>query len=527
MIGPLPVPVIDVFAGPGGLGEGFSALRVNGQCVFRVALSIEKDRYAHATLMLRSFFRQFADRHVPEEYYQRLRGELTTEELYARFPAEAERAARGAWLAELGGSSLAMETVREAVREAIGRSRAWVLIGGPPCQAYSIAGRSRNRAVRGYRLEDDRRHRLYEEYLRIVADSWPPVFVMENVKGLLSTTIRDERLFERMYDDLCDPARSVQRQKRHRYHIFSIEEPTNQGLFGQSLRSFVVRAESHGIPQRRHRVILLGVRDDLGHITPPILARQPVVNAGQVLAGLPPLRSGLSRTAGRLAKDADSREAWLQVFRRELNKRWVDGNQRIRNQNAVRALIVSTIERLRVPRADRGAEFVPGEVTINYEPEWFLDNRIGGACNHATRLHMDHDLHRYLFAACFAAINHWSPRLKDFPPDLLPDHRNVSAALNGGFFNDRFRVQLKDQPATTITSHLHKDGHYYIHPDPSQCRSLTVREAARLQTFPDNYLFVGPRTQQCVQVGNAVPPLLARQIAEVVYSVLRQAGMTD
>ena len=522
------IPVIDVFAGPGGLGEGFSSHRVGGRPAFRIALSIEKDQDAHATLELRSFFRQFRHTRVPGAYYAHLRGEQTRGDLYGHFPEAAEKAAQEAWRAELGGTNTPPALVHTRIRRALESAAAWVLIGGPPCQAYSIAGRSRNRGVTGYKLEEDSRHRLYEEYLRIVAEFWPPFFVMENVKGLLSTTVRDELLFERMCADLRDPARSVRRKKRRRYRILSLEESAECNLFeGESLKSFVVRAERHGIPQSRHRVVLLGIREDLSDVTPAVLLRQPPVPAGDVLDGLPPLRSGLSRANGRLTKSADSPDAWLAVLRGEINRRWVDGNQGIENRDSVRSCIVSTIARLRVPKADRGGEFVVGDVTIGYEPDWFLDHRIGGACNHATRVHMDRDLHRYLFAACYAEINKWSPRLKDFPPDLLPNHRSVGDALIGGFFNDRFRVQLKDEPATTITSHIHKDGHYYIHPDPGQCRSLSVREAARLQTFPDNYLFAGPRTKQYVQVGNAVPPLLARQIGKIVYGVLRQAGMTD
>jgi DNA (cytosine-5)-methyltransferase 1 len=141
-------------------------------------------------------------------------------------------------------------------------------------------------------------------------------------------------------------------------------------------------------------------------------------------------------------------------------------------------------------------------------------------CNYEARAHIRADLHRYFFLAAFGRVHGRSPFLKDFPTELLPEHKNVGEALTGSKFNDRFRVQLEGHPATTIVSHIAKDGHYYVHYDPTQCRSLTVREAARIQTFPDNYFFEGPRTEQYFQVGNAVPPLLARQIADVVADLL-------
>jgi DNA (cytosine-5)-methyltransferase 1 len=136
------------------------------------------------------------------------------------------------------------------------------------------------------------------------------------------------------------------------------------------------------------------------------------------------------------------------------------------------------------------------------------------------------DLHRYLYLACYAEASRVSPTIRAFPAELLPEHENLKDRDEDeeDVFDDRFRVQVATKPATTITAHISKDGHYNIHPDPTQCRSLTVREAARIQTFPDNYFFEGSRTQQYKQVGNAVPPYLARQIARMVYELLnRQA----
>ena len=509
------IPVVDLFAGPGGLGEGFSSLRTSdGHPAFRVALSIEMDAAAHRTLELRSFFRQFAGATVPEEYYSHLQGQLSRDELFETYPIQSAKAKSEAWNAELG--KVDPTEVDRRITSALAGAPLWALCGGPPCQAYSVIGRSRNGGIRA----KDHRVYLYREYLRIIAVHRPPLFILENVKGLLSSKVGSNGIFKQMMADLGQPQHAVGLRSRSpiRYHLYSlVVPPKTRSTDGPEFdyRDFIIKCEDYGIPQSRHRVILLGVREDLSSSEiPTLVASGQQVPVAQVLRGLPRLRSGLSRTK-------DGREEWRQALGGIVTS-GVLGSIPNGKGTELRSDISWTLGRIRDARADRGGEFVTCKPTSEYRPDWYCDERIGGVCNHASRPHMKEDLYRYLFVACYARMYGRSPELRDFPPALLPKHKNVLDKDKEKYFDDRFRVQLIDKPATTIVSHIAKDGHYYIHYDETQCRSLTVREAARLQTFPDNYFFCGSRTEQYVQVGNAVPPLLAVQIAEVVARMLRR-----
>lgn len=507
-------PVIDLFAGPGGLGEGFSRHKDSqGRNAFSIRLSIECDPDAHQTLELRSFFRQFPAGDVPEDYYEHLRGVKTREELFQKWSQASRNAKQEAWHERLGRKGLQASQIDDRIRTALAGRKNWVLIGGPPCQAYSVIGRVRNSVIDGYTAEKDKRHFLYREYLRIIARHWPTVFVMENVRGLLSSRISGQLIFEKMVADLRDPASVFDSKSRFTgYTVVPLEVPQN-GRGKYDAESFVVRAENHGVPQARHRVILIGIRNDVAGKAPTLNEKITTATVRQVIGGLPRLRSVLT--------GEDSEDDWVDAVS-ELTKPWkralLSGVDR-----KVRAEMRRATENMRSPRFGRGSEFLAdaaASVDAVGLKTWIQDSRIGGVLNHESRRHMRSDLHRYLFVSSFGKVHGRSPVLAEFPKKLLPDHHSVKVALDGGNFQDRFRVQISNAPATTITSHIAKDGHYYIHYDPAQCRSLSVREAARIQTFPDNYLFCGIRTSQYHQVGNAVPPYLAKQIAAAVYKVI-------
>lgn len=519
------IKVIDLFAGPGGLGEGFSALRNTAdQKPFKIALSVEKEASAHRTLTLRSLFRQFSDGEVPDAYYEFMRGGLgkyPEDELYRSHEiSEALELARlEAKQFELGKQGN-HATLYKTIRQALGADEC-VLIGGPPCQAYSLVGRARNKGEKSriYNPDADHRNFLYLEYLRIIARFQPLVFVMENVKGLLSAKTSEGPVFPRIMNDLSDPGRSCSTKpdlgrQRHKYKIFSFATTQPEDLFEDSgallaPKDYIIKSELYGIPQCRHRVILLGVREDLisGNFLPLLSPSPKPVTVKDAIGNLPALRSSLSR-------EGDTDSIWREIR---------DHAPSLLNCSGYSPPLglQEYITKLSKPTRYKslGSEFSKWAPPKDRGPlgAWYSDSKLDGfITNHATRRHIRGDLERYWFVAAFREAMGHSPKSEDFPETLHPNHANFKT----GKFADRFRAQGWDLPSTTITSHISKDGHYYIHPDPAQMRSLTVREAARLQTFPDNYHFVGSKTEQYVQVGNAVPPLLAKQLATVVKGII-------
>ena len=458
---------------------------------------------------------------------------MTVEELYARHDKQARSAHKKVLLHKLGQDAQADESVLATIGQRIGQRKDWVMIGGPPCQAYSVAGRARNKGIKGYSAEQDQRHFLYREYLKILACHWPAVFVMENVPGILSAKIDGNRdpMWHQILEDLTDPPGALGLTdfsgEYDGYRLYSLVTPwQGTDLFGKpnlKPEDYVVRCERYGVPQSRHRVFVLGIRSDIvvepGQLTP----FETPVACGTVLNDLPPLRSGLSRVE-------DSDENWLALMRDLMKADWWN---EVSDEKRTYSEAKKALKQLSLPTHGRGDEFVIWSgATDAHVPhhlnEWYTDTKMTGVCNHMSKSHMESDVHRYVFAASHAKAGNDKLKLMHFPDSLLPEHENVrsSASEDKGEdkFVDRFSVLQADRPARTIVSHIAKDGHYYIHPDARQARSLTVREAARVQTFPDNFYFPGSRTDQYKQVGNAVPPYLAWQIAALVDDVLTRAG---
>lgn len=493
------IPVIDLFAGPGGLGEGFSSLRnTEGNRIFQIVMSVEKDELAHRTLRLRAYYRALLDKygHIPRAYLSYISNpnEKNRKNLIGFDDECWNLACKEALCRELAeGDDSLVEEARARLASHIEQSQDWVLIGGPPCQAYSLVGRARRTREKA-KLQADAKQTLYKCYLSFIRKLRPSVFVMENVKGLLSAQLHGEGVFGLIWQDMKDAGYTIR--------SLVVDDP-------ETSDDYVVQAENYGVPQARHRVILLGVRSDLNLVT-DTLRDSPQATLGEVLAGIPPIRSGFSKR---------------NIGWREMNwKKYINGAiDRIlaTPEGEPLSKCLRSVRSSRPPKVTSKNKVVEAENTYAAWYRGALSNS-RTLPNHESRTHLASDLDRYLFCSAYAKVYDTPARLRHFPEHLLPAHENIKGVREGieVDFDDRFRTQLFDKVSTTITSHIAKDGHYYIHPDPRQCRSLSVREAARLQTFPDDYFFEGNRTSQYEQVGNAVPVLLAHQIAGIVAKSL-------
>ena len=408
-----PLTFIDVFAGAGGLSEGFI------QEGFEAVAHVEADVAACNTLRTRMAFHWLSGKGRLDVYADYLNGRVTREELYGLVPPS------------IVGSVVNEEISPRNMRRIYGRVESLlrgrkldVLVGGPPCQAYSIMGRSRD--PKG--MVEDKRNYLYKCYAQFLARYRPRRFVFENVMGLLSA--RDE----------CGNG--------------YLEGMTRLfGRLGYETGVSVLCAKDYGVLQNRRRVILVGHRRGEQGEYPKPEKWWPNVTVNEVFRDLPPLRSGEGHPGPcRLAR---SRSAWQ-----------------------VRAGVRGTLP-----------------VT------W-----------HQARPQTARDLEIYRIA-----VDKWNEGRQRLKYSALPSH--LKTHRNGASFVDRFKVVAGDLPfAHTVVAHICKDGHYYIHPDIEQNRSITPREAARLQTFPDDYHFEGmngrpSRTHAFRQIGNAVPVLLSRGVA--------------
>jgi len=514
------IPVVDLFAGPGGLAEGFASFKdLSGRARFNVVFSVEMEPTAHRTLLLRGFLRKFRCG-FPTEYYDFLnRNESREPDWASLYPREWQEACDETRCLTLGSSD-----ARSFVRQRIGEIRALyggntVLLGGPPCQSYSVAGRARNVGNALYDPANDKRQSLYLEYAKVLRQLQPAVAVMENVRGMLSAKHGGREIFSDVMDSLANAG------GKDRYRLYSLA-PHNAGRSwkdGLNPKDFLVRAEEHGIPQKRHRVFVVCIRNDVAatvqsDLRPAVGQSDCMVSVHDVIGAMPMLRS-------RLSWDDDD-FSWQQVLKKahRLALRHMPSmapEMENKFRLALDRALTSTTGAALPCREVQGDTAFP-DTCPSALREWIVDPNLTRLPNNETRGHIDEDIARYLYAAAYAFASGRSPRARDFPRALAARHKS----WNTGKFDDRFRVQLPDHPSTTITSHISKDGHYFIHPDSAQCRSLTVREAARLQTFPDNYFFHGSRTQQYVQVGNAVPPYLAWQIARELSEVLKHRDST-
>ena len=388
---------IDLFAGCGGLSEGFYRLG------FRALAHVEINHWACETLRRR--MRYYGYKNVDKEVIEY---DITASDI--------------------------IEKIEEAVR---GRN-VDIIIGGPPCQAYSTAGRVRD--AKG--MATDPRNYLFESYVKILEHYSPKFFVFENVTGLLSAKVDGSPIFPRIIQALG-----------HNYDVIS--DPA----------ILVHNTADYGVPQIRKRVIIMGVRKDINEISVEDLYNEVI------------------KTHWNPDTSEDERLG---------KKKFVDVKQAIGD----------------LPSVEPGCDASTDDFYYPCNNDFL--KRISKKGIHPLRDHIARN-HNALDRERFTVMihNHWTfGQLRREMPQYEHEHARL--------FDNSYVVQWWDLPSKTILAHIHKDGFQFIHPDEKQARSFTVREAARIQSFPDDFEFAGSRGEKYKQIGNAVPPLFAEALAKSV-----------
>ncbi len=409
---------IDLFAGAGGLSEGF--IRTG----FNPVAHVEMDKSACDTLKTRVSFHYLKSKNKIDIYNDYLKGKISTKQFYSHIPDRI--------LKTIINDEISKQSLR-AIFEKIDRIKSEnnikeidLVIGGPPCQAYSLVGRARNAQKTEQEKKNDPRNYLYKQYVQFLLEYKPGLFVFENVPGLLNAG--NKKYFNSFLKAITNADYNMEYQ--------------------------ILDSSDYAVLQKRQRVFIIGWRKNKRLEYPVFEYIKPKYLVRSIFKDLPVMEPGETKNS----------------------------------------YISSTNEYLKL------AGIRPNGNSI-------LTQNI-------SRPHNQRDRKIYKIA-----IQLWNSKMKRLQYDDLPD--KLKTHKNRSSFTDRFKVVASNMNyAHTVVAHIAKDGHYYIHPDINQCRSITVREAARLQSFSDYYYFEGSRSAIFRQIGNAVPVLMAGKIAEKIWEII-------
>lgn len=415
---------IDLFAGAGGLSEGFKRQG------FTPVAHVEIDNAACKTLTTRAAYHYLKENNQFNIYESYLKNEIRRDELYGYIPDEVRNSIINLGIGEENNTEIFKKIDLQLDINNI--DEVDLIVGGPPCQAYSLVGRARSE----HNMKRDPRNFLYVQYANYLERYKPKMFVFENVLGLLSAgkgiyLENMKRLFEKK---------------------------------GYKIEIFKIKAEDYGVLQKRRRLIIIGWNKDLPQPDLPDFNK---------------FNSGINGLVENVFNDLPKLQAGTGI---DKYQRYSEGSN-------------------------------------NYLSATSIRNGIDVITQHVARPHTVQDKEIYRIA-----VNKWKncdERLNyNDLPEKLKTHNNRTS------FFDRFKVVADNIEASqTVVAHISKDGHYYIHPDIEQNRSITIREAARLQSFPDDFYFEGVkeaanRTAAFKQIGNAVPPQMANVIAKKIKETL-------